>query len=142
MTRTAGALIGRRRSSAFWGLGCPKTHHEIKDSLVNGVVGMTDLLARTPMGFEQREIMSAIQASAETLLNLIEEILDFSKIEAGKVEVSFSDQDIFALVDTVVSMLKPAADAKGIELSKLLDLDISPVIKTDPKLLRQILINR
>ncbi|MES9850447.1 MAG: hypothetical protein ABW170_01270 [Candidatus Thiodiazotropha sp. L084R] len=34
MTRTAGALIGRRRSSAFWGLGCPKTHHEIKDSLV------------------------------------------------------------------------------------------------------------
>ncbi|MES9854878.1 MAG: hypothetical protein ABW170_23985, partial [Candidatus Thiodiazotropha sp. L084R] len=28
-----GALIGRRRSSAFWGLGCPKTHHEIKDSL-------------------------------------------------------------------------------------------------------------
>ncbi|MES9853896.1 MAG: hypothetical protein ABW170_18920 [Candidatus Thiodiazotropha sp. L084R] len=36
MTRTAGALIGRRRSSAFWGLGCPKTHHEIKDSL--GVV--------------------------------------------------------------------------------------------------------
>ncbi|MES9850606.1 MAG: hypothetical protein ABW170_02085 [Candidatus Thiodiazotropha sp. L084R] len=35
MTRTAGALIGRRRSSAFWGLGCPKTHHEIKDSLVS-----------------------------------------------------------------------------------------------------------
>ncbi|MES9853095.1 MAG: hypothetical protein ABW170_14850 [Candidatus Thiodiazotropha sp. L084R] len=34
MTRTAGALIGRRRSSAFWGFGCPKTHHEIKDSLV------------------------------------------------------------------------------------------------------------
>ncbi|MES9830964.1 MAG: ATP-binding protein [Candidatus Thiodiazotropha sp. DIVDIV] len=114
--------------------------HEIRTPL-NGVVGMTDLLARTPMGFEQREIMSAIQASAETLLNLIEEILDFSKIEAGKVEVSFSDQDVFALVDTVVSMLKPAADAKGIELNKLLDLDISPVIKTDPKLLRQILIN-
>ncbi|MES9852336.1 MAG: hypothetical protein ABW170_10940 [Candidatus Thiodiazotropha sp. L084R] len=35
MTRTAGALIGRRRSSAFWGLGCPKTHHEIKDSLAD-----------------------------------------------------------------------------------------------------------
>ena len=26
-------INGRRRSSAFWGLGCPKTHHEIKDSL-------------------------------------------------------------------------------------------------------------
>ncbi|MES9851074.1 MAG: hypothetical protein ABW170_04495 [Candidatus Thiodiazotropha sp. L084R] len=37
MTRTAGALIGRRRSSAFWGLGCPKTHHEIKDSLDDAI---------------------------------------------------------------------------------------------------------
>ncbi|MES9851112.1 MAG: hypothetical protein ABW170_04690 [Candidatus Thiodiazotropha sp. L084R] len=37
MTRTAGALIGRRRSSAFWGLGCPKTHHEIKDSLATAL---------------------------------------------------------------------------------------------------------
>jgi len=25
---------GWRRSSAFWGLGCPKTHHEIEDTLV------------------------------------------------------------------------------------------------------------
>ncbi|MCP4264748.1 MAG: hypothetical protein GY777_04085 [Candidatus Brocadiaceae bacterium] len=33
VTGTAGAIIGCRRSSAFWGLGCPKTHHEIKDSL-------------------------------------------------------------------------------------------------------------
>jgi two-component system sensor histidine kinase RpfC len=114
--------------------------HEIRTPL-NGVVGMTDLLAGTPMGAEQREIMAAIQASAETLLNLIEEILDFSKIEAGKVEINAIDQNISLLVDTVVSMMKPAADAKSIELKCWLDLDVSPVIKTDPKLLRQILIN-
>jgi two-component system sensor histidine kinase RpfC len=114
--------------------------HEIRTPL-NGVVGMTDLLARTPLGGDQREIMSAIQASAETLLNLIEEILDFSKIEAGKVEINLTDQDISLHVDAVVSMLKPAAEAKGLELYHWLDLDISPVIKTDPKLLRQILIN-
>ena len=114
--------------------------HEIRTPL-NGVVGMTDLLAGTPMGVEQREIMAAIQASAETLLNLIEEILDFSKIEAGKVEVSLSDEDISRLVDTVVSMMKPAADAKAIELNSWIDLDISPVIQTDSQLLRQILIN-
>ncbi|MCG7990330.1 MAG: ATP-binding protein [Candidatus Thiodiazotropha lotti] len=114
--------------------------HEIRTPL-NGVVGMTDLLARTPMGLEQREIMSTIQASAETLLNLIEEILDFSKIEAGKVEVRLVDQDLSELADSVISMMKPTADSKGIELNCWIDLDISPVIKTDPKLLRQILIN-
>ncbi|MCG7922450.1 MAG: ATP-binding protein [Candidatus Thiodiazotropha lotti] len=114
--------------------------HEIRTPL-NGVVGMTDLLARTPMGLEQREIMSTIQASAETLLNLIEEVLDFSKIEAGKVEVRLADQDLSELTDSVISMMKPTADTKGIELNCWIDLDISPVIKTDSKLLRQILIN-
>ncbi|MES9852912.1 MAG: hypothetical protein ABW170_13920 [Candidatus Thiodiazotropha sp. L084R] len=47
MTRTAGALIGRRRSSAFWGLGCPKTHHEIKDSLAY-YGGITGWVLKTP----------------------------------------------------------------------------------------------
>ena len=33
MTRTAGAPMSCRRSSRFWGLGCPKIFHEIEDSL-------------------------------------------------------------------------------------------------------------
>lgn len=114
--------------------------HEIRTPL-NGVVGMTDLLAGTPMGVEQREIMQTIQASADTLLSLIEDILDFSKIEAGKVEVSTSDQDIAHLVDAVLSMMQPAADAKSIKLNSRIDVEVPPVIRTDPQLLRQILIN-
>ncbi|MET0065795.1 MAG: ATP-binding protein [Candidatus Thiodiazotropha sp.] len=114
--------------------------HEIRTPL-NGVVGMTDLLAGTPMGVEQREIMASIQASAETLLNLIEGVLDFSKIEAGKVEVNRSDQDISELVGLVISMMKPAADSKSLEMRSWIDLDVSPVVRVDPQLLRQILIN-
>ncbi len=114
--------------------------HEIRTPL-NGVVGMTDLLAGTPMGVEQREIMASIQVSAETLLNLIEGVLDFSKIEAGKVEVKRIDQDISELVRLVVSMMKPAADAKSLELRSWIDLDVSPVVQVDPQLLRQVLIN-
>ena len=33
MTRTAGAQIGCQRLSRFWGLGCPKTYHEVEDTL-------------------------------------------------------------------------------------------------------------
>ncbi|WP_294042803.1 hypothetical protein [Thiolapillus sp.] len=33
MTRTAGAPIGCQRLSRFWGLGCPKTYHEVEDTL-------------------------------------------------------------------------------------------------------------
>jgi two-component system sensor histidine kinase RpfC len=114
--------------------------HEIRTPL-NGVVGMTDLLASTPMGIEQREMMCTIQASAETLLNLIEDILDFSKIEAGKVEVSLKDQDILQLIKEVLAMMQASADAKSIKLNSWIDMAVTPVVRTDPQLLRQILIN-
>jgi two-component system sensor histidine kinase RpfC len=114
--------------------------HEIRTPL-NGVVGMTDLLANTPMGIDQREIMRTIQASSETLLSLIEDILDLSKIEAGKVEVSLKDHDILQLVQDVLAMMQPSADAKSIKLNIWIDMAVAPVVRTDPQLLRQILIN-
>ncbi|MBV2094179.1 MAG: ATP-binding protein [Candidatus Thiodiazotropha sp.] len=114
--------------------------HEIRTPL-NGVVGMTDLLAGTPMGVEQREMMRTIQASAETLLNLIEDILDFSKIEAGKVEVSLQDLDIVQFINDILAMMQPSADAKSIKLNNLIDMSVPLVVRTDPQLLRQILIN-
>jgi two-component system sensor histidine kinase RpfC len=114
--------------------------HEIRTPL-NGVVGMTDLLAGTPMGIEQREIMRTIQASAETLLNLIEDILDFSKIEAGKVEVSMQDVDIVQFINSILAMMQPSADAKSIKLINSIDMAVPLVIRSDPQLLRQILIN-
>jgi two-component system sensor histidine kinase RpfC len=114
--------------------------HEIRTPL-NGVVGMTDLLASTPMGIEQREIMRTIQASAETLLSLIQDILDFSKIEEGKVKVSLKDHDVLQLLQDVLAMMQPSADAKSIKLNSWIDMAVMPVVRTDPQLLRQILIN-
>ncbi|MBA1445691.1 MAG: GGDEF domain-containing protein [Gammaproteobacteria bacterium] len=48
VTGTTGALIGCRRPSRFWGLGCPKIYHEVEDSLVGHLFGdeVLILLAR------------------------------------------------------------------------------------------------
>jgi two-component system sensor histidine kinase RpfC len=114
--------------------------HEIRTPL-NGVIGMTDLLATTPMGAEQREMVRTIHASSETLLGLIEDILDFSKIEAGKMEVDLKDQNVLLLLKDVLAMMQSSADAKSIKLLSRIDMAVPPVIQTDPKLLKQILIN-
>ncbi|MES9970686.1 MAG: ATP-binding protein [Candidatus Thiodiazotropha sp.] len=114
--------------------------HEIRTPL-NGVVGITDLLAGTPMGIEQREIVRTLQASTETLLSLIEDILDLSKIEAGKVEVSLKNLDMRQFIEDILSMMRPSADAKSIKLSSWIDVDVAPIVRADPQLLRQILIN-
>ncbi|WP_293702952.1 hypothetical protein [Thiolapillus sp.] len=42
MTRTAGARIGCQRPSRFWGLGCPKIYHEVEDTLVLPLSGLSE----------------------------------------------------------------------------------------------------
>lgn len=54
---------------------------------MNGILGMAQLLAETPLSEEQAEYVSTIQSSATSLLLIINDILDLSKIEAEKLEL-------------------------------------------------------
>ena len=75
--------------------------HELRTPL-NGVIGMVDLLSRTPLDGRQKRYVEVARASATLLLSVINDILDFSKIEAGKLElehVEFSLRDVVEEVD-------------------------------------------
>ena len=70
--------------------------HELRTPM-NGVIGMTELALETELTAEQREYLSTVKTSAESLLSILNDILDFSKIEAGKLTVetiAFSLRDI------------------------------------------------
>ena len=60
--------------------------HEIRTPM-NGVVGMVDLLRRTKLDDDQREMLNTIRESGLSLLALLNDILDISKIEAGKIDL-------------------------------------------------------
>lgn len=114
--------------------------HEIRTPL-NGVIGMSALLANTQLSPKQKDYSSTINASAKTLLALINDILDISKIEAGKVTIENINFDLHSLINSTTSMLAPQAESKGLSLNTHISPDIPFLLIGDEQHLRQILIN-
>jgi PAS domain S-box-containing protein len=114
--------------------------HEIRTPM-NGILGMSEMLAATALSAEQREYLTVIRQSGESLLLLINDILDFSKIEAGRLEIH---PIALALRENLGDWLKPLAlraHAKGLELMWCVARDVPEQLLGDASRLRQIVVN-
>jgi signal transduction histidine kinase len=114
--------------------------HEIRTPM-NGVTTMAELLARTPMSMEQRDMLSVIHRSAETLLVIINDILDLSKIEAGKLEIEAVHMQLSEVVEGTAEMIAGRAEEKGLEVVVDVGREVPESLIGDPARLRQVLLN-
>lgn len=114
--------------------------HELRTPL-NGVIGFTDLLAKTKLTDLQQKYLSIASQSANSLLSLIENILDFSKLEAGKLQLSRDKASLLELGSQVADMLRYQAQLKGLEMVVSISPEIPPYIIADEMRLKQVLAN-
>jgi signal transduction histidine kinase/CheY-like chemotaxis protein/HPt (histidine-containing phosphotransfer) domain-containing protein len=114
--------------------------HEIRTP-INGILGMAELALDTVLTAEQREYLTVLKSSGDSLLSVINDILDFSRIESGKLELDPVDFDLHDSIAETMRALSLRADQKGIELAYQIGPEVPQWVVGDPGRLRQIIIN-
>ncbi len=114
--------------------------HELRTPM-NGVVGMTELLARTTLSSTQTRLTETIRSSAGVLLQIVNDLLDLSKIQAGKIQLESLPIDLIPLLEECTSLFSGSIAAKGIELIVCPAAQDHQGLTGDPLRLRQILMN-
>ncbi|NJN74944.1 MAG: response regulator [Synechococcaceae cyanobacterium RL_1_2] len=114
--------------------------HEIRTPM-NGILGMAELLFNQIRDEQQKELLRVISQSGQHLLVIINDILDFSKLEAKETYLEHQPFNLVECVQSVVRLLTPQAEAKGISLTVDIPTDIPTYLLGDVNRLRQILTN-
>lgn len=116
--------------------------HELRTPLA-AIIGFVDLLRDGAYGEltpRQRGPMERIESSANHLRDLVEQVLDLAKMAAGRLDVHTELLKLRPFVIDVAAEVEPLINEKGVAFSIAVPITL-PRIATDPRHLRQILVN-
>jgi len=114
--------------------------HEIRTPM-NAILGMVELLEISSTNREHRDMLSVINASSQSLLQILNDVLDLSKVEAGHLTLVLVPSSLGELVRSVALTFADGARRKGLALEWHADAALATRLRFDPARLRQVLLN-
>lgn len=114
--------------------------HELRTPF-NGIFGMLSLLGTTPLNAMQADYLKTANASANHLLNVLNDILDLSALEVGKINLQLAPLDVRQVLRDIRDVMRPQAEQKALDFEVRVQTEVPQWLLMDVKRLKQILFN-
>lgn len=114
--------------------------HELRTPL-NAILGWSSMLRSGRLKPEDvTRAVETVERSARSQSQLIDDLLDISRIITGKLRLEISNVELIDVINAAIDSVRPAAEAKGIRLQKILDSETGK-ISGDASRLQQVVWN-
>jgi len=114
--------------------------HELRTPLT-AILGWAHLLRTGQTGDENlAKALETIERNARAQAQLIDDLLDVSRIITGKIRIDVRPVDPNSFIEAAVEAVRPAAEAKGVRLQRIMDTGVATV-SGDPVRLQQVVWN-
>ncbi|HEX8617301.1 MAG TPA: ATP-binding protein [Thermoanaerobaculia bacterium] len=114
--------------------------HELRTPLT-AILGWAHLLRTGQTVDEQMaKALETIERNARAQAQLIDDLLDVSRIITGKIRIDVRPIDPNSFIEAAVEAVRPAAEAKGVRLQRIMDTGVVTV-SGDPVRLQQVVWN-
>jgi PAS domain S-box-containing protein len=114
--------------------------HEIRTPMTC-IIGFADLLMDAKLPDEQARKVRYIREAAKSLLDIVNDLIDISIVESSGIRVVSEPTNLHTIVESVLAIVKPSAEVKQLTLNCTIEPDVPDWVSTDPKRLRQVLLN-
>jgi PAS domain S-box-containing protein len=114
--------------------------HEIRTPM-NAIIGFTKVVLKTELSAKQKEYLTAIKMSGDTLIVLINDILDLAKVDAGKMVFEQTPFKLRSSISVMLHLFEVKIHERNLTLVNEYDERIPEVLLGDSVRLHQIIMN-